>query len=431
MSFRLRCLGLVVWLIVAFVWVPAIPAQGTTNFAAWKDAKNAESVAEWARRLLIQDFRDVTGTAREELLAETLSKLKDIAADSKVVPPTRYNAVLTAGQLVSKAGSPGTLPEAYPAALTYLLELYQEVDTPHSLKYGALLGIVRHAVCGVDSSRHDQVLDLLLETFITEHSVDEIALDLNTIPLEPAVWDWFRQTALDGIAALKTTGTDGKVVAALLSVIDGKSLELEDLCRSQEILTRTEREQIRRTIELASKAAKTLGDLDYTSATKLDAEAMTDTFVMLTQTVCDVERKMTADATNKGNVSVESAILMEQIVVDLKTCIQSVVWGIRSTTLTGRPAAENPHPFYASLKSDEAGVLPAMKRLDTLMSELTELSTFLDEGDKENRPSATENAGANASRKFKFDLSELRDALEKSSEAIAKIQREKDGRQIQ
>jgi len=283
------------------------------------------------------------------------------------------------------------------------------VDTPYPLKYGALLGIVRHTLCGVDSSQRDKVVDLLLETIVTEHVSGEIALTLDAAaPLESAVWDWFRQTALDGLTALKTTGTDNNIVTKLLSVIDGQSLRLAYLCRDRDEFTREERAHIRRMIELASKAAKTLGDLDYKSATGIDADIIADTFIALVKAVCDVEHKMAVDST----------IPMEQIVIDVKICLQSVAWGIRGGLLPpARPG--NNSSLYASLASDD----PRAKRLNMLMSEIIELSTFLDEGDKANRPPPTPILGDGAAvptKAFKFDLSELRGVL-------AKMQRGNEG----
>jgi len=224
------------------------------------------------------------------------------------------------------------------------------------------------------------------------------------------VWDWFRQTALDGLSALRTTGTDNRIVAKLLAVINGKSLTLEYFCSSQDDLTQEEREQIRSAIELASKAAKTLGDLDYKSATDVDPEIIADTFVALIKAVCDIEHKMAADPT----------IPMEQMVIDVKTCIQSVAWGIRCGLLP--PARPGDNSLYVSLASDD----PSATRLHMLMSEIIELSIFLDEGDKANRPPQATVLGEETSaarRAFKFDLSELRGTLAKSSQALAKIQR--------
>jgi hypothetical protein len=50
------------------------------------------------------------------------------------------------------------------------------------------------------------------------------------------------------------------------------------------------------------------------------------------------------------------------------------------------------------------------------MSEIVELSTFLDEGDKSKRTIAI----PNMPKTFKFDLPELRDALKKCSESLEK-----------
>ena len=375
-------------------------AQPTTDFSSWKDAKNADAIPDRVQRMLLRDFRDFTGTDREELLAKTLSELADIALDSDVVPSTRYNAVLAVGQLESSSGSP---PVAYPAALTVLVDVYQKTDSPAYMKYGALLGIVRHALCGIDPARQDEVINLLLKTVTGEFDAGVAE------PLEPAVEDWFRLTALDGLAALKTTGPNGNIVEGLLAVIDQKSQELENLSRLDEILTRENWKQSCRSIELASKAAKTLGDFDYQSATDIDAKKMTDTFIRLPQSVCNVQRKMAVIPTGREETSPAPAMLIEQIVHNVKFCTQSVIWGIRSGLLTSKPGENS---FYASLEDDD----PAVKRLDILLTEVIELTTFFDEGEKSRRTVAA----ANAPKEFKFNLSELRDALAKCAETIAK-----------
>jgi len=377
-------------------------AQTTTDFAAWKDAKNVQDVPRWVYIMLNRDFRGITGTARDELLAKTLAELKEIIADPNVVPSTRYNAILAVGQLESTPGNP---PAAYSAALPYLVDVYQKPDCPPYVKYGALLGIARHALCGIDPSHREKVIDLLLETVTNEFIVSDTEL------LEPAVANWFRQTSLDGLTALKTVGTDGKIVAELLSVIRRKSQELNELCRSENTLTRENWEQARRAVELASKTAKTLGDLDYKSATGIDANKMTDAFIAFTKAVCGFECKAATDSVEQGEASPDPAILLEQIVLDIKTCTQSVVWGIRGGLLTGKPTENS---FYASLGKDnsEAG------RLDILLGEIVELTAFLDEGSKANRSTPA----FNAPKAFNFDLPELRNTLSKSSEVFAKIQ---------
>jgi len=438
MLFRPYLLGMVLLGIIAFAAIfllggKPVQAQGATDFAAWKNPQNAEAVPGWARQMLARDFRNVTGVAREELLARTLLALQDIVADSSVVPSTRFNAILAVGQLVSREPSLGNPPIAYPAALPYLVEVYRDPNTSDYLKYGALLGIVRHANIGIDPALQDKVIDMLLETVTTEFEPREMTL--HSVPLEPAAWDWFRLTALDGLSALRTVGTNGKVVTELLSVINNQSRELEDLVESRYRLTREEWEHSRRFSELASKAAKTLGDLHYTSAmgteaTNIDARKMTDAFIRLTKAVCDLERKMAADtleSSERDSPSPNPVLLLERIVVNLKMCTQSVVWGIRSNFLTGRPPDDS---FYASLAAsaslDTDPSLdtddPSIRRLDILLAEIIKLSTFLDEGDGTRRPVLS----VNVPREFQFNLSELRDVLANTSEVLAEILREEE-----
>jgi len=369
-----------------------VSAQATANFAAWKEADNAENIADWTRRMLTRDFRDLTGTAREELLAQTLSALKGIAADSDVVPSTRYNAVLAVGQLES---IPGTPPIAYPAALTYLVEEYQKAEAPHYLQYAALLGIVRHTILGIEPDRRDTVIDLLLDTVLTEYDSE--------------TWDWFRLTALDGLTALKTAGTEGNVAEGLLTLIDRKIGELEEWERTMETLTREYWQYVCRTIELASKAAKTLGDRDYPPATGIEADKMADTLIALIQAVCDVKRKIILSV-EQGDTAVDEAVLQEQIVVNMKMCTQSVVWSMRSGFLAHRPSENS---FYASLENGSH----TKKNLDALMAEIVELTAFFDEGEPSQRFAAT----INDPKEFRFNLTELQDALAKCSAALGII----------
>ena len=419
MPFRPCVLWSIVFVAVFLSEDAAAQIQVPRDFTAWKDVRNAEAVPGWASGMLRRDFSGVTGTDREKLLAKNLSALKNIAADADVVPSTRYNAILAAGQLVSVEPSPGNLPVAYPIALTYLIEVYQEPTSPHYLQYGALLGIVRHTNSVIDPVQRNTVIDLLLKTATTEFEAGEITLD--SVPLEPATWDWFRQTALDGLTALKTVGTNGKVVTELLAVINHQSQELEELTDTLDMLTRDEWERSRRVTELASKTAKTLGDFVYTSETNIDAKKMTDAFIRLTKAVCDINGKMATDFIEQGKTSLNSAILRERITINVKMCTQSVGWGIRGGFLPVNPAvkpAEN--SFYASLAPDDS----AVRRLDILLVEIIGLAAFLDEGDGTKRPVLS----ANLPKEFQFDLPALRDALVKISEILTKIQREEDGK---
>jgi hypothetical protein len=350
---------------------------------------------------MLRRFKDLADTEREELLAKNLSELAEIASDSTIVISTRYNAVLAIGQLDAKPGNP---PVAYLAALTTLIDFYQQADFPNSLRCGALLGIVRHALCGVDPSQRDKVIDMFLETAMAEIETG------HAVPLEPAVWDWFRCTSLDGLAAMKTTGANGKVAAELLALINRKSLEIETMLDRQDMFTLEAWKQLCRTIELASKAAKTLGDLDYSSATGIDTKKMTDSFIRLTLAVCDIQHKMAAEYIELEKTVPAPALLLEQIVMNVKIGVQSIVWGMRSGLLSAKPSENS---FYLSLKNEDTEI----KRLDTLMAEIVELSAFLDEGDKTKRTPAL----PNMPKAFKFDLAELRDALKKCSESLAKI----------
>gem|GEM_PF-2593867 len=420
-------------------------AQPDTDFAAWKNPLNVDAIPEWTRIMLTRDFRNRSGTDREELLAKTLAGLKDIVADNQVLPATRYNAILAVGQLELEPGNP---PKAYQEALLYLIEVYEHdpAITPLFLKYGAMLGIVRHAVCGIEPDHLDKVIDLLLHTVEAEHANHPAGME------ESDIWLWFRLAALDGITALKTTGTDGKVIQTILTLIRKKTAEIEYLSEHDDLSLTANYQRLFKSIELASKAAKTLGDLDFNRMnTESDADIpckdIADSFIILTKTVYNACLKMISpylpqnsveqntigydhtdteggiaentngqiDTVGLGNAESSREILekpnglTEQIVVNLKTCMQSVVWGVRSGFLSQTRPAE--HSFYVFLDTDS----PEIKRMDMLMAVILELSAFLDEGDRSRRPLGS----GDAPKTFPFHLHELNDVLNRASEKLA------------
>ena len=367
-------------------------AQTLTNFATWKAPENAEAVPDWARIMLNREFRNLEGPERETRLAQVLAALQDIVGDADVVPSTRYNAVLAVGQLDSRVGNP---PTAYPPALAYLADVYQNADSPAYLKYGALLGIVRHAVCGIEPDPQERIIALLLETAAGQTA------ESNAEPLKPDVGHWFQCTALDGLTALKTMGPDGKVVSELLALMEQKIQEIELLSEHYDLFVSANAERLHRAVELASKAAKVLGDLDYRSAAGIDSDRMADVFVKLTQAVCVAGCRMITVYLDEERTVPEPNVLKERIVAMQKMSMQSVVWGIRGGFLLPNRPAE--HSFYASLPEGDS----ALVRLDALLTDILAISAFFDEGESSRRSAMP----TDASKAFRFDLLELREVL--------------------
>ena len=372
-------------------------AQILTNFATWTAPENAEAVPDWVRVMLGREFRNLEGAEREARLAQVLSALQGIIDDVDVVPSTRYNAVLAVGQLDIRVGNP---PIAYPPALVYLANVYRDANSPDYLKYGALLGIVRHAICGITPDQQDKTLALLLDTLA----------GTNAESIKPDVWHWFQSSALDALTALKTAGPDGNVLSELLALMDRNIREIELLAEHYDLFVPANAERLLRAIELASKAAKTLGDLDYRSLADIDNERMADTFIKLTQTVCSAGHKMITVYLDEERTMPLPEKLKEQIVAMQKMCMQSVVWGIRGGFLLPNRPAE--HSFYTSLPGED----PTVGRLDVLLSDILAISSFFDEGE----PSQRSTMPTDAVKAFRFDLNELRDALEKLSWASGK-----------
>lgn len=90
---------------------------------------------------------NVTGAARQQIIAETLKACEAIANDKSIHPAARLNAAYLLGQLDSVAISNGSPPTPSPEALAILMKIFTTDDAnlyPKYLQIGAMAGIQRN-----------------------------------------------------------------------------------------------------------------------------------------------------------------------------------------------------------------------------------------------------------------------------------------------
>lgn len=187
-------------------------------FPQWTVAKNRADLPN-LRKSLRNDFvlaRDAGAFSR--LLGLSLDNLTTLATSSKYFPATRYNAAVMLGDLNARYIQGGSTPEAYPKAIPILLKILNDESDVDAARFGALLGVVRHAKFNSDATSRPEMIDAL----IAQASQQEPPVDRSK-----AGHEWFRATAIEGLAAAK--GDEVKKVAPVLAKIINNSAEAESV----------------------------------------------------------------------------------------------------------------------------------------------------------------------------------------------------------
>ena len=146
------------------------------------------------------------------LLEMTLADLEPLATSPEYSPAVRFNAAYMIGRLDTKLASGRTAPVTYPKALDVLLPLLNNPNENDAARYGALLGVVRHAQFN-DTNKHSEIIDALLQQAKTQ----EVPANRS-----PESHEWFRTTAIEGLAYAKDAEIN-KVAPALAEIINSKT----------------------------------------------------------------------------------------------------------------------------------------------------------------------------------------------------------------
>ena len=229
--------------------------------ARWTVRDNGREIHKYVAELE-SDAVSLSGAAQDTFLKEVVSVLQSYAGSAKCYPACRYNAVLAIGKLDVAGGadrnSPGT---PYADAIPVLAKICtSDKDVPDYVRYGALIGLVRHAQLGIkdDSFRNGvkttfaKVLD---EKFAEQHNI------------RGEIYECFQENAVIGLASFKSPeGTKGGTGTLDLF---RKMIENKDV-----------------SFELRCIAARAIGDMNLDSVAKYDYNGLAKSLVTLARDFC-------------------------------------------------------------------------------------------------------------------------------------------------
>jgi hypothetical protein len=410
-------------------------------FARWTRPENTGSVhSSFVKEFLTQDLRDATGNAREYLLTKSFDTLKKMAADNNATPTSRYNAILTIGQLTQREPEGrGKPPTPYAQALPYLIGEYQKKENPKYIQLGSLIGIVRLAEIGIadETLKNTTVPKLFIEIIQSGKPKD------NKNKEDQEMTDWFRLYALDGLGALKSVGNNGQIVTVLSDVIENNQETID---------VRTHAARIFNDLFFAD-SEKTLTDQQYqeigTSLITLMKATVDSQLQMITQLrdkarvskgeiAPDINAMSTISATalepEFAALTKEQQIEITGAVQNIKANILNVTYGMRGTRLTGKSDA--------GILSKLAAEDPVAIKINSTVKLVTKLIKDLDEGPPEDlrkrsimgdssmsemssNPTGSGGSGRRGDEKqqpqLKVNFSVIRDSLQKMSDELSAI----------
>ena len=229
--------------------------------ARWTVRDNGREIHKYVAELE-SDAVSLSGAAQDTFLKEVVAVLQSYAGSAKCYPACRYNAVLAIGKLDVAGGadrnSPGT---PYADAIPVLAKICtSDKDVPDYVRYGALIGLVRHAQLGIkdDSFRNGvkttfaKVLD---EKFAEQHNI------------RGEIYECFQENAVIGLASFKSPeGTKGGTGTLDLF---RKMIENKDV-----------------SFELRCIAARAIGDMNLDSVAKYDYNGLAKSLVTLARDFC-------------------------------------------------------------------------------------------------------------------------------------------------
>ena len=229
--------------------------------ARWTVRDNGREIHKYVAELE-SDAVSLSGAAQDTFLKEVVSVLQGYAGSAKCYPACRYNAVLAIGKLDVAGGADRNTPGTpYADAIPVLAKICtSDKDVPDYVRYGALIGLVRHAQLGIkdDSFRNGvkttfaKVLD---EKFAEQHNI------------RGEIYECFQENAVIGLASFKSPeGTKGGTGTLDLF---RKMIENKDV-----------------SFELRCIAARAIGDMNLDSVAKYDYNGLAKSLVTLARDFC-------------------------------------------------------------------------------------------------------------------------------------------------
>ena len=228
--------------------------------ARWTVRANARDLVKY-RQELVQDGASLTGAEQAAFLKEAVSVLKGYAGSNKCYPACRLNAVLAIGELNTVTGDRSTPDTPYAGAIPDLGRMVTASgDVPDYVRYGALIGLVRHAQLGIqDEKLRNGVKTIFARVLDKQYAVDA--------KLRDEIYDCFTENAIVGLASFKSPeGSKGGT-----GTLDLFRQMIEDKNAS---------------IQLRCAAASGIGDMNLDGVQNYDFVGLARSLVMLARDLC-------------------------------------------------------------------------------------------------------------------------------------------------
>ena len=185
-----------------------------------------------------------TKTPREKILADlrraksgssTYGRVNSLVKDQMIEfvkgnyhPATRFNAMLTLGELNEEKPGFGDDPKPLASALPLLLSAATNDNLPDSVRLAAMLGLVRHGKYGAkDQDSRNKISNLMLTTATTRIAPQGRTKDGHA---------WFRRLAIDMLGRFGTPGQNGVVAKALANIVAESEAPLSVRCEAAKAL---------------------------------------------------------------------------------------------------------------------------------------------------------------------------------------------------
>ena len=277
-------------------------------FPQWTLAKNHHDLPK-ERKSLQSDFNGARNAeAFNRLLGLALENLTPLATSPEFHPAVRFNAAVMLGRLNSTATAPRESPKAYPKALPILIKILSNDNDVDAARFGALLGIVRHAEFNLDEASRPAIIDALIQ---------QASLAKPPVGRTNAGHEWFRSTAIEGLEHAKGEEIN-KAAQALAKIVNSP----------------TEPNSIRR------KAAASLGKLTLTPESGVNVSTTVRSLVELASKAVQEE----VEACEKDETKIMDPVL-------LKTSLLPVL-----VALTGQEkSVSSPSNGLAAAAKDDNG----------------------------------------------------------------------------
>jgi len=198
-------------------------------FPGWTDPDN------WTKRKnpregILDDLRRAQpGAVYDRLNRLVLEQMVEMVGKN-YHPVTRFNAMLMIGQLNVEEPGFNKPPKPLPKAFSILLSSAEDKNLPDAVRYGALLGILRHCEYGAADEESRQKISNLMFSLATMRDPPP--------GCSKEGHGWFRRLAIDTLGRLRSPGPQGAVAKAMVRIVSESDASLPVRCEAARALGR-------------------------------------------------------------------------------------------------------------------------------------------------------------------------------------------------